>query len=110
LSVGRRWHHLINLSGADLSLQTPLELQHYLFPLINTNIIWGNYFDAINTTLLASHIEQQSFVTCYRDHKVIKLPYIKQQRAWFMPIKGQLWMTLARSERKQFALLLFVQA
>lgn len=96
VASGRSWDFFINLSGADVALKTPYELQRYLFTRLGHNMLWANHFDAIDETLLDTHLLNQSFVACYRDNKVIKLPYRKQQKLWFAPMKGQLWMTLTR--------------
>jgi hypothetical protein len=39
LAADRRWDLLINLSGADVALKTPAELQHYFYPRRQLNLV-----------------------------------------------------------------------
>jgi hypothetical protein len=58
--------------------------------------LWANYFDAIDKSLLDEHL-RTTFVKCGERNRVIKLPsYRKRRSHWFMPLKGQFWMTLSR--------------
>lgn len=91
----REWDFFINLSGTDVALMRPEQLQRYLAERRGLNMLWANYFDSINARQRATHIDA-TFAVCAERQRVVKTRYVKQEALWFMPVKGQFWMTLTR--------------
>lgn len=95
LAQNRRWDFFINLSGTDVALMNSSQLQRYLRRMRGLNMLWANYFDNINPRQRATHIDA-TFAVCQERARVVKSRYIKTEALWFMPVKGQFWMTLTR--------------
>lgn len=95
LAQNRQWDFFINLSGTDVALMHPEQLQRYLRSRRGLNMLWANYFDNINVRQRATHLDA-TFAVCAERERVVKTRYVKSEALWFMPVKGQFWMTLTR--------------
>ena len=92
----RPWQHVINLSANDIVLTSSRSLQRYLHARANLNLLWAKHFDEIDARLRETHLDT-AFSVCAARQRVVKLPlYRKSTALWFVPLKGQFWMTLSR--------------
>jgi hypothetical protein len=95
LAQNREWDVFINLSGTDVALMRPDQLHRYLRSRRGLNMLWANYFENINPRQRATHMDP-TFAVCAERERVVKTRYLKSEALWFMPVKGQFWMTLTR--------------